>query len=263
MDYQVAFTGPVGELKTGAPVKLRGFEVGRVVSVHFDFDQAAGVIHAPVVIGLDPVRLHVAPTRAAVDAILAGLVAHGMRARLTQSPPLIGGRSVDLIIAGGSGPGRIQPGSPYPWLPSTASGDLGDVAVQADTLLTKANAVPIEEIGRNLRALTANLDSLTGSPKVRDSLDHLDSTLATLDRTVQQTGPKIGPLVDALHRTADQAQAAAAAAGQMMGANGGAQEGDLPSAVRQLDEAARSIRSLADYLSRHPESVIRGKKEQR
>ena len=39
------------------------------------------------------------------------------------------------------------------------------------------------------------------------------------------------------------------------------QDADLPSAIRQLTEAARSIRSLTDYLSRHPEALLRGKKE--
>ena len=29
--------------------------------------------------------------------------------------------------------------------------------------------------------------------------------------------------------------------------------------MRQIDQAARSIRSLADYLGRHPEAVINGK----
>jgi len=47
-----------------------------------------------------------------------------------------------------------------------------------------------------LRGLTHNLDALTGSPKLRESLDHLDSTLATLDSAAQQTAPKIGPLMN-------------------------------------------------------------------
>jgi hypothetical protein len=37
----------------------------------------------------------------------------------------------------------------------------------------------------------------------------------------------------------------------------------LPEAIQQLTEAAQSVRSLADYLDRHPEALIRGKRPER
>lgn len=36
-------------------------------------------------------------------------------------------------------------------------------------------------------------------------------------------------------------------------------QNDLPNALRELTDAARSIRVLADDLDRHPEALIRGK----
>jgi paraquat-inducible protein B len=36
-------------------------------------------------------------------------------------------------------------------------------------------------------------------------------------------------------------------------------DANLTEAVQQLSDAARSIRSLSDYLSRHPEALLRGK----
>jgi paraquat-inducible protein B len=35
--------------------------------------------------------------------------------------------------------------------------------------------------------------------------------------------------------------------------------GDLPGAMHELEAAARSIRTLADYLDGHPESLLRGR----
>lgn len=258
--YRIAFTGAVGELQRGAPVTLGGFTVGRVLDARLALDPASGRIAMPTTIGIDAARLHLPATRAAIDAALARLVAHGLRARLGQAPPVIGPRLVTLDFTGGMG--SMRPGSPYPWLPASTSGDAGDIMAKADAILTKVNAIPIAEIGRNLRGVTAHLDQLTGSPKMRDSLAHLDAALATLDRTVQANGPKIGPLIDSLQRTADEAQATAAAAGQLLGA-GGRQDGDIPSAIRQLTEATRSIRSLTDYLGRHPEAILRGKRKAR
>jgi hypothetical protein len=37
------------------------------------------------------------------------------------------------------------------------------------------------------------------------------------------------------------------------------EDSDLPGALRQLTEAARSLRSLSDYLGRHPEAILKGK----
>jgi len=39
----------------------------------------------------------------------------------------------------------------------------------------------------------------------------------------------------------------------------GSQGGDLSGTLRELKEAARSIRNMADYLESHPESLLSGK----
>lgn len=258
MLYTVPFTGKVGELAEGAPVQLAGFTVGRVVTRQLVFDPASGTLRTPATIALDPVKLHLPAGRSAVDAAMGRLIRRGLRARLDQSPPLVGGRLVVLDFVKGAPSASLRQGSPYPVFPTDSGGDIAELTGKAEAIVDKIDALPIAEIGSNLRALTANLASLTGSPKLRDSVDHLDSTLTTLDRTAKETAPKIGPLVDSLRRTADEAEQVAAAAKGMLGANG---DGDLPVAVHQLSEASRSIRSLADYLSRHPEALLRGKKE--
>ncbi|WP_242097085.1 MlaD family protein [Sphingomonas sp. CROZ-RG-20F-R02-07] len=255
--YQVALGGDVGGLFAGAPVMLRGYTVGRVVATQAIFEPETGLIRTPVTIAIDGTRLHVAPTRDAVDAIVARMVARGLRAKLTQSPPFIGAYTVTLDPKAG-GAGRLRPGSPWPWLP--AAGD-DDMFAKVNGILTKVDQLPIAAIGANLRGVTANLRTLTGSPELRDSLTHLDGALGTLDSTLKQASPKIGPLLQSLQQTATEAQGAAAAANRTLGGGGGAQDADLPAAIRQLTEAARSIRSLTDYLSRHPEALLRGKKE--
>jgi paraquat-inducible protein B len=135
-----------------------------------------------------------------------------------------------------------------------------DVITEADSVMRKVDRLPIQEIGENLRQLTGSLRALTSSPKVGDSLNHLDSALTNLDDISKQAKPQVGPLIASLRSAADQLQSTAANANQLVGGQGAAQDSDLPSAIKQLNEAARSIRSLADYLGRHPEAIIRGKK---
>jgi paraquat-inducible protein B len=65
-------------------------------------------------------------------------------------------------------------------------------------------------------------------------------------------------LIDELRRTADAAQATVTSANNVLG-GGTEQDKDVPSALHELTDAARSIRALANYLDRHPEALLQGK----
>jgi len=39
-------------------------------------------------------------------------------------------------------------------------------------------------------------------------------------------------------------------------------QGDLRTTLRDVSRAAQAVRDLADYLERHPESLLRGKREE-
>jgi paraquat-inducible protein B len=135
-----------------------------------------------------------------------------------------------------------------------------DIAAQADQILAKVNHIPIEEIGQNLRQVSSRLSRLVSSPKMDESLSHLTATLAQIDRMLGEIEPQVGPLMTKLNEAAQQVSGTALAAHQMLGGEGGDEAGGLPETIRQLNEAARSIRTLTDYLDRHPEALIRGKR---
>jgi paraquat-inducible protein B len=119
--------------------------------------------------------------------------------------------------------------------------------------------MPITEIGNNLKQVTERLSKLAASPQLSQGLAHLNSTMTEVDQMIGQVSPKIGPLMNKLNDAAGQIESTARAASQLL--NGQSSTGDnLPDTIRQLDEAARSIRTLTDYLSRHPEALIRGKR---
>jgi paraquat-inducible protein B len=60
--------------------------------------------------------------------------------------------------------------------------------------------------------------------------------------------------------TLDQARKSLGDVNRLLSPDAPAQQ-DLRDTLREAGRAARSLRELADYLSRHPEALIRGKKE--
>ena len=268
--YGLTFKGPVGDLEEGAPVKLAGRQIGAVRDVGFSLSADGRKLRQPVTVTIRPERLNLPKEavrsgdwRGATDAALAGLIARGYRARLVQNPPLLGPRSVSLDYVKGAAPAVLARGPETSVLPTVASSDASGLADKASDILDKIDAVPLQQIGENVRELTANLSSLTGSPKVKDSLDHLDSTLNQVDQVVKKVNPQVGPLITKLNTAADQLSQTAAAANGVLSGQGATQDSSLPAAIRELTDAARSIRALTDYLGRHPEAVLRGKVKDR
>jgi paraquat-inducible protein B len=262
--YVVHFDGAVGELEPGAPVRLRGFPVGTVTRVQLSYDARTGTLDTPVRIALDPTRLDLAipeggpDRRAAVDAMLKRLVASGLRARLTQDPPLVGAREVALDFVPGAAPAQLVVRGDSREIPSAPAGDIDAILAHVDQVATTVAALPIAQTARDIRRTAAQVAALTASPQIRESVEHIDHVVTQLDSTLQQVSPQIGPLVTELRDTAREADRAAGAASRMLGSGGQAQD-DLPTAVSELTDMARSMRALADYLGRHPEAIVRGK----
>ncbi|HEY2021040.1 MlaD family protein [Paraburkholderia sp.] len=264
--YAVRFDGAAGDLKTGADVELRGFRVGTVTNVRLSYDAGTGALSTPVQIALDPSQLGIvgAPPpsngdwRPFVDGMLTRLVAQGLRARLSQDPPLVGPRKVDLDFVPGAASATLTADSGLPVIPSVASADFDAMTAKANQIITKIDALPIKETGEQVRGIAAHINALSSSPQIRDSLTHIDHSVAQIDQTLQQVSPQIGPLVAQLRATASAADRAVAAANQTLGANSASQN-DLPAALRELTDTARSVRALADYLDRHPEALVRGR----
>jgi len=266
LPYLVSFDGAVGQLKTHAPVMLRGFRVGEVTSVGLSVDPRTGRISTPVLLALDPTRFHLtAPAppdgdwKPIMDATLSKLIAEGLRASLARAIPLIGGEQVDLEVVPGARRARLETSGRYARIPAARVAGL-------ERLPAEISSLPLTQIADNLRTITGQLRSLTASPQLRDSLTHLDATLAALERISRQAGPQVAPTLRELRLTsaslrtaARQLDATAAAARLALGTSPAAPSGNLRQALDELADAARAVRSLADYLDEHPGAILRGR----
>ncbi len=272
--YEFAFDGDAGVLDETSAVTLLGFQIGEVESTRLAYNERTGAPYAIATAVLYPQQMHVkagasaADTpgdwRAATDAALTRLIHLGYRARLQQSPPVLGDESIQLVPMVGAPAAQLATDGSNPRFPSApGSSNLGDIAAKADMFLNKLDAVPLEDIGANLRKITGNLDTLMSSPELKDSLTHLHSTLTSIDKLLSEVQPQIGPLVGKLHDAAAELSGTATALRQIVESGGPNADANLADAIRQITEAARSVKTLTDYLDRHPEALIRGKRPEK
>jgi paraquat-inducible protein B len=246
--YHLEFTGNARGLQNGTPVELEGSAIGEVTAAQLIYDPARKLLYTDATIAIDASAVDVpgltqAPTpqhAAAVRAGLESLVARGLRAQLVSSSLLIGEKIVALETLPGASPARMQ-------------------QVAGATELPTAPPANIDTILQSVQDTVGRIDRATAGPKLNRALDELDSTLLHLNQLATELQPQTQALVASLRATAEAAQRTAQAAGAVLGANA-TQSADLPDLMRQLSDAARSVRELADYLDRHPDALLRGRR---
>jgi paraquat-inducible protein B len=246
--YRVVFEGAGGNLGRGSAVELQGVEVGQVVDSKLQFDDATQLTQLLVTLQIDPSRVEIihrhgdaaaAPTEV-LRARIEKLVARGLRAEVTTASFLTGSKVVSLDLVKGAPAARIRQVDGYARLPSINGSDL--TAMLA-----------------SVRKVLNNIDSATSGPELGHAIKELDHTLSSLDQLTHEVQPEIKPVLDSLRDTAAAAQRTLDAADKMLGGRASSSS-DLSRLIRELTDAARSIRALTDYLDRHPEGLIRGRR---
>jgi paraquat-inducible protein B len=130
----------------------------------------------------------------------------------------------------------------------------------ADSIIKRINRVPIERIAQNLLSITQHIDALASSPELKHSIHELSATLDDMHHITSSAGPEVTRLITALRHTADNLDQVAQTTRQVV--SGTAVQTGLESTMQEVTEAARSIRSLSDYLDRHPEALVQGRTAQ-
>jgi paraquat-inducible protein B len=249
--YIADFSGNLRGVDVGTAVELEGMGIGEVREARLSYDASRRMLTTLVTIAIDPERLEVLNlpraagevTRKLPQEWIETLVGDGLRAQVTTANLLTGVKVVSLNMVKGAAPARVRRVGEYVQLPTTSSGDVTDIL-------------------ESLRDVLDNLDEATSGPELAHAIRSLDSTLTNLERLTSEVAPDVKSLIRSLRETSEAAQGAINSVNGLMGA-GGAAAGDGPDLsqlMKQLTEAARSVRGLADYLDRHPEALLRGRR---
>jgi paraquat-inducible protein B len=285
--YVLYFDDSIRGLSIGAPVDFRGLRIGTVTDIAFEAGASGGPIRTPVTIAIEPERVPLAdPDEGGafelldeqdklrqVRELMEGIVKAGLRARLQIGSLLTGQLYVDLDFVPDAKPATVvyAPGRP-PVLP-TVPGTFKDITRSLTRLLGKLDRLPLEEIGQHVEQTVAGANRLVNNEHLHAAMASLASSLARLDRvlavvedhsepvldTVAKAGEDVRALIADTRAAVRRAEAALKVVEQSVSEDGPMGR-EILKTLEELSAAARSIRVMTEYLERHPEALIKGKR---
>jgi len=226
-------------LSVGAVVDFRGIALGQVTDIGVDYDPQTHAFTMPVTLALYPDRLRRRAHGAAIPEpgttasrdLLQRLIKRGMRGQLRNGNLLTGQLYIALDIFPNAAPVKFDATSDPVELP-TIPNTLDALQTQVADIAKKLDRIPFDQIGSNLNASLKNADALFTRlntevvPQARDTLAAAQQTFGSAEATLQQDSPM---------------------------------QSDVHQALQELTRTLQSLNALADYLERHPESLVRGK----
>jgi paraquat-inducible protein B len=261
------FQSSVRGLSVGSEVQMFGKQLGSVTSVSLVQDPRPsnrGKLAVRVAYLLQPERALGSADRALFEPQgLRALVADQLRVVLASSSFLTGQKELSLeYVPGAKAEAIIREGEALV-LPGDAR-DFENLAASLGQIVSKVNSIPFQEIGQHTNRLIASLDRAVGGPELERALVSLDATLRDAGALAREAKTDLGPALARLPRISEKLELAVdqaqAAFGQSGYGSDSTTQRNLDRMMTQVADAARSIRLLADYLNRHPESLIGGRK---
>src|ERR1700746_3201801 len=273
------FTGDLNGLKIGAPVKVRGVQVGEVSAIRLRLEPSEGELRAgfngfrlPVVIDLDQTMLS---QRGAKELSRSGVedwIKRGMRAQLQTESLLTGLLYIDLDLHKGTQPNFIlQPGGPYQEIPTVPT-DLAQLQQHLVETHDRFEEIDFKGLVNSITDAANSIKSLANSPDLKETIESLKGTVASLNQTmvaarafINNANSQVGPLVADIRESSDEANKTMK---DTRAALVGLQQtldprspliAHLNQTLDSLTETSQSLGEFTDYLQRNPSALIRGR----
>jgi paraquat-inducible protein B len=255
---RMVFDQSLRGLEAGAPIDLLGIELGSVRDIALQVEPRSRRLPIAVTADLYPKRMgrlleefrRSNGQAARADArLIARLVEQGLRAQVRSGNLLTGSLYIALDFVPKAPRARFDIAAAVPTLP-TVPGAFSDMQTQLAETVDRLSKVRFDEIGRNLNETLKSAGAATAA---------LQLTLEGADQTIRQLGPDAQRSLAGLRETLVSAQRALDQAGRNLTADDAPLQRQTQQTLAELQRAAQAMRVLADYLQRHPESLLRGK----
>lgn len=284
------FEGDVQGLQVGAAVKFRGVPIGLVTDIKAKFDTRDLKFRIPVFVKFTQGSIEGTSARPQRE-VLNALVEQGLRAQLQPESIVTGQLFVQLDFYPDAPPQQVvvDPATQLIEIPTIPTA----FELVTQTLRTAINKIaqfPIEQIVANLEEALSSINRVVNAPEVLETVRTLNSTLRDVRQLVQRTDKQMEPLSAGIAKTVENVNKLTQSVDSQMvsltaslkdtsGAARGALEQtretmaavqgfaapsspvqyELAKTLKELSDAARSLRVLVDYLERHPNAVVFGR----
>ena len=305
--YVLFFQGSVKGLNVGASVLFRGVKIGSVKSITLEADAKNLVIYIPVIVEIDPDRVHVIHGVRNISANMPELIKKGLRAQLTSGSFVTGQLLIELEFRPDTPLKLVGLDKNYPEIPTITS--------TFDRIFDKLKNLNIDKIVNELLSAVGALEKVLSSPEIPEILHSLKMTVDEARNLVKKLDSKVDPMVTGINETVeeygklardvdgkvdplassvdatlkdarklltnvdgrveplasgidkslkqafdalDQAKKTLAGAQATIGKESPVIY-QFDKTLQEISRMARSIRSLADYLERHPDALLYGK----
>jgi paraquat-inducible protein B len=259
------FTSSVSGLGRGSAVNVFGIQVGAVTDVKLLLDSKTNSMVARVSYDLQPQRVFSSGTINSLSnpqAVTQSLVRQGMRAVLESSNFITGQKDVSLQYVPNAPEASVTQEGDTLVMPSQGGG-LDNITTSLSDIATKLDRIPFDEIGKNLNLTLRSISQTVSGPDVKNALQKLSETLTDIQHLVRNADHGLTPVLQRLPKMSQDLQQTLAHANAALGEGGYGSNSDFARGIArvldQVNDAARSIRMLADFLDRHPEALVRGR----
>jgi len=295
--YVLFFDGSIKGLSVGAPVLFQGVQIGSVESIVLRVDPKESRTEIPVIIEIEPDKFQVDEgdriTHRNPRENAQKLIEAGLRAVLAMQSFITGQLMIELDFHPGSPVHLRSPKGDLieiPTIPSTTERlasalqnldlegmekNLTNTLAGIDRLVNdpdlKAGIGELKGVLSDARRLVQNLDARVGP-----LADDLDATVQDTRKLVKNLDGQVKPLVDNVNKTVEDFDKLARDADARLGSLtnsldktlAGARDVlsqdaplivELEATLKEISDAARSIRQLANTLDQQPEALIQGR----
>lgn len=276
----MVFDGSVKGLNVGAPLTLRGVQVGQVNKIDLILDQ--DTVELIMLVEADFHSKNIREKGTPSEDITEELIARGLRAQLNSQSLLTGLLYIQLDFHPGSKLVLADIDSPYFQFPT--------VPTELERITRKLQDIDLSKLIDDVNNISSSVSTLVSSAdlqalptKLTSSLNSLTELSDQLQEQLTSTGPRLDTVLDEATDTLSAANnelpklaalvqnnlevlegAIAAFQKTLDGVNGlvsydSATIYRLNTALQEVTRAGKALQSLATSLEEQPESLIRGK----
>jgi len=238
---RMRFAQSLRGLSVGAPVDFVGVNIGQVFSLDLDYDAEHRSFPMIVTALIYPRRMGkayevleqngTATSEDKMARLVGQLVARGLRAQPRTGNLLTGQLYLALDFIPGTRPARFDVDARPLEIP-TVPGSVQELQQKLVSIVDKIDRIPMADIGRHLDADLVGLNGTLGElrtdvlPAGAAAFQSLQTTLGTVDHALADDAPW---------------------------------RDNIDQTLVEARSTLRSVRSLADYLDRHPEALLLGR----